>query len=287
MWSVESWNSFFELGGVILLFLTFAFGAGFVLTGKKIKVRQEVQLRQFDKDLTDAKRGLVDQQERAANAEKVAAEAKRVAGTFEKDISLANQRAAEANERATKAQASLALAEQHSAEANAKAEGFRLDIAKANETAEKERLARLQLEARLADRVLTAEQHIRLTAALRPFKGRTIDVRVFGDTLEVANFSGAILDCIGEAGLHVNISNPIGGGTSARGILIGVKPGSPPEISGIADVLFSILRESVGGGVGMWEFDKLVFTGGLASVTQSSGGDKVGEAPIRLFIGSK
>lgn len=37
---VEWWKSFFEIGGVVLLFLTFAFGAGFMLTGKKVNERQ-------------------------------------------------------------------------------------------------------------------------------------------------------------------------------------------------------------------------------------------------------
>jgi hypothetical protein len=66
---VEWWKSFFEFGGVVLLFLTFAFGAGFMLTGKVVNERQERQLRQFDKDLTDAKTALGKQQERAANAD--------------------------------------------------------------------------------------------------------------------------------------------------------------------------------------------------------------------------
>jgi hypothetical protein len=66
---MEWWKSFFESGGVILLFLTFAFGAGFMLTSKQIGERQSVRLRKFDSDLTSAKSELAKQQERAAKAE--------------------------------------------------------------------------------------------------------------------------------------------------------------------------------------------------------------------------
>jgi uncharacterized protein HemX len=63
---VEWWKSFFEIGGVVLLFLTFAFGAGFMLTGKVSYERQTERLRSFDKDLTAAKTALATQQELAA-----------------------------------------------------------------------------------------------------------------------------------------------------------------------------------------------------------------------------
>ncbi len=126
---MEWWKSFFEVGGVALLFLTFAFGAGFMLTSKKANERQAERLRKFDADITVAKSDLAKQQERAAKAE-----------------------------------ARVALAEQHSAEANAKAEGFRLEIAKANAQAE---AARLELAKFKAPRILTPEQqdHIRLKLA--------------------------------------------------------------------------------------------------------------------------
>ena len=68
--SVEALKSFFDIGTVILLFLTFAFGAGVLVTGSIINSRQDKQLRQFDKDLTDAKTELGKQQERAALAER-------------------------------------------------------------------------------------------------------------------------------------------------------------------------------------------------------------------------
>ena len=66
----ESWKTFFEIGGVILLFLTFLFGAGALFFSTRINAQQTAQLRDFDKQLTEAKTGLLVQQERAAKAEK-------------------------------------------------------------------------------------------------------------------------------------------------------------------------------------------------------------------------
>jgi len=81
--SLESWKSFFEIGGVILLFLTFVFGAGVVLTSTRINERQTAQLREFESKLTAARTELAQQQERAAKAEADAAEAKTSAANAE------------------------------------------------------------------------------------------------------------------------------------------------------------------------------------------------------------
>jgi hypothetical protein len=67
--TVEGLKTIFDWVAVILLFLTFASGTAVLITGNIINKRQEKQLRQFDKDLTDAKTALGKQQERAANAE--------------------------------------------------------------------------------------------------------------------------------------------------------------------------------------------------------------------------
>jgi len=66
---VESLKTFFEVGGVILLALTFIFGAGAWRTGKIVNERQSEKLRTFDVNLTAAKTSLEAQTERAATAE--------------------------------------------------------------------------------------------------------------------------------------------------------------------------------------------------------------------------
>jgi hypothetical protein len=181
------------------------------------------------------------------------------------------------------------LAEQHSAEANAKAEGFRLDIAQANaraaeanRIAEQERLARLQLEARFADRVILPAQEQSLEAAFARIKGKTVDVAVLGDTPEIAQFSDKIMACMRKAGVLITFSRPLGG-PAARGVLVGVKADAPPEFKQTAELFISILQQTVGGGVGHWDFDKLV------SGASVGGADPGAEpnSPLRIWIGSK
>ena len=75
--TVEGWKAIFDVVAVTLLFLTFGAGVGVLVTGNVINKRQEQHLHQFDKDLTDAKIALGQQQERAAQAERAAAEAKK------------------------------------------------------------------------------------------------------------------------------------------------------------------------------------------------------------------
>lgn len=282
---VEGLKSLFDWAAVILLFLTFASGAGVLITGNIINKRQAAQLRQFDSDLTGAKTKLGEQQERAADAEKALKGVEAKAEGFRLAI-------AQANERASKAQESLALAEHHSAEANAKAEGFRLDIARANEraasaneTAERERLARLQLEARLADRVILAVQEQSLKTAFARLKGQTVDVSVLGDTPEISQFSGTIMSRMRQAGVLLNATHPLGG-TIARGVLVGVKPDASPEFKQTANELVAILQQSVGGGVALWDFGELII-GGISTGSSDQGATPEGQSPLRIVIGSK
>lgn len=59
---LDWWKTFFEIGGVTLLFLTFVFGAGLLIVDRRINAIQAEELRQFDLKLSE-------QQERAAKAE--------------------------------------------------------------------------------------------------------------------------------------------------------------------------------------------------------------------------
>jgi hypothetical protein len=61
---IEALKSFFDWGALVLVFLTFAFGTGALITGNRINSRQEEKLRKFDKNLTEAKTELACQQEK-------------------------------------------------------------------------------------------------------------------------------------------------------------------------------------------------------------------------------
>ena len=73
--TAEAWKSLFDIAAVVLLFLTFAAGAGVLITGNIINKRQEAKLRTFDGDLTKAKLDLNAQVGRVASLQKDAANA--------------------------------------------------------------------------------------------------------------------------------------------------------------------------------------------------------------------
>ena len=188
--AVDSWNMWyigFGLAALVIAFLVFFAQWRIIRKGRELaSVQSDLIAAKDRQSVADSK----DQDERIAAAQNKAADSDKAAGQ-------ANERAGHAEERAANAEASLASAEQHAAEANAKAEGFRADIAEANASAaqaeaqvadahraaaeanriaESERLARLQLEARLADRVITPNQQMRLAQAFAPLRGQTVDV---------------------------------------------------------------------------------------------------------------
>ena len=67
--SAEVIKTIFDWAALILVALTVVAGVGALVTGNILSERQAAQLRQFDRDLTEAKTKLSEQQERAAKAE--------------------------------------------------------------------------------------------------------------------------------------------------------------------------------------------------------------------------
>jgi len=63
--SVEAWKAIFDTGSVLLLFATFALGAGALITGNIINKRQEVQLQQFRSDIAQANQRAAEASEKA------------------------------------------------------------------------------------------------------------------------------------------------------------------------------------------------------------------------------
>lgn len=68
--SLENWKAVFEIGGVILLFLSFVFGAGALITSNRINVIQARQLKDFQLKIES-------EQQKTALAQKEAADAQR------------------------------------------------------------------------------------------------------------------------------------------------------------------------------------------------------------------
>jgi hypothetical protein len=64
---------------------------------------------------------------------------------------------------------------------------------------------------------------------------------------------------------------------------VGVKAEAPPDFKKTADEFISILQQTVGNGVGHWDFDKLV--SGAAMVSGDKGAEP--NSPLRIWFGSK
>jgi F0F1-type ATP synthase membrane subunit b/b' len=157
--SVETLKTVFDVGTVVLLFLTFAFGAGVLVTGNIINHRQAQQLRKFDEDLTDAKTELGRQQERAAKAEQDAADAKTTAAQTSERATVLEKSALDAKAAQQRVETDLAKQQERTADAEKAASDAALALAKFKQP-----------------RTLTREQRERITAKARPFAGMAFDV---------------------------------------------------------------------------------------------------------------
>lgn len=205
----------------------------------------------------------------------------------QRDIAAMGERVSEANERAgklefqaeqlkaetEKSRATIASAQADAANANARA-------AEANRIAESERLARLQLEAKLAPRTLTGEQQERLISLLRPFSSTEVDVVTFGDTPEIGTISTTILTCLQKAGWKLHVGTAAGGSAVVTGVLVGVRSNADVVVANAAKTLVLALQ-SMGIGAGPWDFDKMLYPSIIlnTNLTQNT--------PMKIFIGSK
>lgn len=223
--SLEGWKAFFEIGGVVLLLLTFAFGAGALIVNNRLNAIQA-------KELGDFRIKFEGEQQKTALAQKEAAEAKQIAGGFEIAISSANQRAAEAN---------------------AKAEEFRLAIAAANERAAQ---ATLELARLKTPRTLNPEQQKRISGQLKPFAGTQFDIALnvepepqellprIENALNAAGWSE--VDWKGGIGIaEINFTrkdHPQAGIVAVSGVIIQMHPEQIAELGQAAQALASALN---------------------------------------------
>jgi hypothetical protein len=256
--SLEWWKAFFEIGGVVLLLLTFAFGAGALIVNNRLNAIQATELNDF-------KIKFEGEQQKTALAQKEASEAKAKADKFESDIATADQKAAEAN---------------------AKAEGFRADIAKANESAKQAEAraaeAKLELARFKAPRTLSASQRTSIAALLRPLGPQRVDLIVIGDAPEITDIAGAIIAVLKQAGWTVNVPGKAISGPNVSGVLIGTHMGSDRGVNDAADALISALQSAhiVSGRFSPQFNDKLPMA--LMGVW-----DEKNVAPIRILVSAK
>jgi hypothetical protein len=199
------------------------------------------------------------QQERADAAKSLAAAetARRAAEGFALQISQANERAANAEQKA----------------------------AESNETAEREKLARLQLEARLAPRSLSFAQQSDLRERLQKIGAHDLDIFVLGEAAEIRGMAELLKSVIANAGWNVRTWAVTNGGI-ATGIFV-----APLENSGndnLAGTLASALNAE---GLAATPYPAIPKDKWgqqhIGSMLNGPQWDDNKTAPIRMYIGAK
>jgi hypothetical protein len=84
--SLESWKSFFEIGGVILLLLTILFGAGALITANHIHTIQEKELTELKLKAAEANDRATKNEQEAARLAKEAEEARMARAELEAKV---------------------------------------------------------------------------------------------------------------------------------------------------------------------------------------------------------
>lgn len=159
-----------------------------------------------------------------------------------KSIADANVRAAEANAHAKNAEEHLAGANERASQAYERAAHAEKEAAKFNETAEREKLARLQLEARLAPRSITVEQQRKIIEKLHPLGSpQKIDFFTYPNNGEILHIAEQVAWALQAAGWTIKGIQPLGGGR-VSGILIEFDP-HDESAHARATALFSALAD--------------------------------------------
>lgn len=207
-------------------------------------------------------------------AEAEIAELNKKAADSVKDAENARRDAANALERAAKAEEHLGDTRERAAQAEKEA-------AKSNEAAEKERLARLQLEARLAPRSLSSSQQRDVVERLKSFRGASLDIFVYGDTSEMLSIGSTISSLARAAGWGVRIW-----GVSVEmvvvGFVVGTRPGADKATERAADELVLALNHN-----GISAIRGNVFALPLPGRLTGPPWNGNETAPIRMLIGTK
>ena len=200
-----------------------------------------------------------------------------------KSIAEANARAAEANAHAKSAEEHLAGANERASQAYERAAQAEKEAAKFNETAERERLARLQLEAKFTPRSLTPEQFKDLVAKLKPYSGQRLDILLYGNTPEIIGIASPIAEAANNAGWNVKAWTTISPNMAITGMLVSVRADAPITVEHAADSLVIALN-SEGLSCGHYA----AFTGtDIPAALNGPSWDTNDIAPIRIMVGTK
>jgi len=144
---------------------------------------------------------------------------------------------AQATAKSEEARKVIAGADARIAEAEARA-------AEANQIAEQERLARLKIEQRLADRSLSDEQVTAIAAAVRPFAGQEVEIVPYSQNKESVSIANRILAAVTLGGWKfLKPTKWVGLMGGIIGVFVNVHPESSVRTRQAAAALVAALKE--------------------------------------------
>jgi hypothetical protein len=196
------------------------------------------------------------------------------------DIAKANLRAGEARAQAATATEGQKKLETALEQAKVRQEELRRQNLELQSEVEREHLARLQIEERLAPRKLTGGQIRAVAAKLLPFAGQKVQLVVSPPESEPMRIGDLILSALKESGWNPGTLVGSDVARSVSGILIEIKPGADQKTVAAAHALASALRS-----------ENLVVSGPQPadphSITGVFTGGEIKDAKIMVTIGSK
>ena len=214
--SLEAWKAFFEIGGVVLLLLTFAFGAGALIVNNRLNATQA-------KELGDFRIKFEEEQQKTALAQKEVAEAKITLATV-------NERTLTLQKAATDAKAAQQKVE--------------IDLGEQKEKTADAEKSLLELQIRMQPRRISPEQRARLIAILAQGpKGKVSINCVLGDG-EGHTFANDIDDVLKASGWETTGVNQavFGGGGNPVGFFLRIHDAvtAPPSAVLLQRAFFSV-----------------------------------------------
>jgi hypothetical protein len=109
------------------------------------------------------------------------------------------------DERIAALNATAGEAWQHANDLEKTSTGLKLEIAKVNKQAEDERLARTQLEARLAPRIFDSKISAALRSSLSRFTPQNVDILESGDSSDISFLAVSLQTCLSAPGWDVEL----------------------------------------------------------------------------------
>lgn len=216
----------------------------------------------------------------AASAENDAEIARGKAEDARKNAEVARQKAEAVHAKAEEARKNSLKAEADAEKAVLDKEKILHDNLELQKQVENEKLARLQLEQKIAPRSLTKVAQDRLIATLRPLKLTQVDLVTFVGNAEASNVASQLQYALEQVGTKVHHYSPLGG--SLQGVIIEYDMNDTPatiSARSLADALTSSGIQQI------LSPNLPPINQQLGAYTSDDGAN--GTAKIRVFIGSK